>query len=416
MAENQSVRLYADVVYNYSRGVLRGIADYAKMHGGWDFNFSSTTEPDFTSTFARDNVKGVIIQIRRQEQAEKLLASGVAAVNISNVLSPRAALPAVFPDDLATGRMAADYFLERGFRNFAFFGWPDQRFSQLRGEGFAEEIAKAGFTCILAPNPGQFAPPAGGPNADDNRVQRIGALSSLPRPLAVFCCNDSCAKETVRDAIALGLQVPDQVAVLGVDDDEIHCELSGVQLSSIRLNTEQIGYEAAALLAKLIAGEPAPPEPILISPLEAITRRSSDVLALADGEVAAAVRFIRDRGGREINVEDLLSRTSLSRRSLEMRFRKALGRSPYQEIRRVQLERAKLLLSKTDRPVREIADACGFKEARQLSTAFHDQIGLTPRQYRRRSRRGSVPTAESAATQAAADPASPNPSSDQKSD
>jgi LacI family transcriptional regulator len=384
--------LYADVVYAYSRGVLRGIADYAKIHGGWDFNFISTIEPGFTSSFVRDEVRGVIIQLRRRELGEELIASGVASVNVSNTLSPPAAMPAVFPDDAATGKMAASYFLERGFRNFAFFGPHGLRYAQMRAEGFAAALQAAGFTCAVAhrktDDVGDYAAhPAAGSSSG-----LLEALSTLPRPLAVFCCNDSCAKETVRLATILGLQVPDQVAVLGVDNDEINCELSGVQLSSIRLNTEQIGYEAAALLANMIAGVAAPAEPILVPPAEVITRRSSDVLALADAEVAAAVRFIRDRGGREINVEDLLSRTELSRRSLEMRFRKALGRSPYQEIRRVQLERAKLLLSRTDRPVREIADACGFKEARQLSMAFHDQLGLTPRQYRRRSRRGAAET------------------------
>jgi len=114
-----------------------------------------------------------------------------------------------------------------------------------------------------------------------------------------------------------------------------------------------------------------------------MTRRSTDMIALADAEVAAAVRFIRDRGGRDISVEDLLERTQVSRRSLEMRFRKALDRSPHQEIRRVQIERARSLLSGTDRPVREIADACGFKETRQLSTAFQERFGISPRQYRR---------------------------------
>jgi LacI family transcriptional regulator len=203
----------------------------------------------------------------------------------------------------------------------------------------------------------------------------------------MFCADDFCARRTVEDAIALGLQVPDQIAVLGVDNDEINCELSGVPLSSIRLDTERIGYEAAALLASLIAGQSAPTDHILVPPIEVITRRSTDMLALADAEVSAAVRFIRDQGGREINVEDLLQRTKLSRRSLEMRFRKALGRSPYQEIRRVQIERAKLLLTRTDRPMREIADACGFRETRQLSVAFHERIGLTPRQYRRRTGR-----------------------------
>jgi LacI family transcriptional regulator len=367
---------------------LRGIADYAKLHGGWDFNFSSIIEPGFTTTFARDQVRGVIIQVRQRQQAEELIAAGVAAVNVSNVLTPPAGLPAVLPDDIATGKMAASYFLERGFRNFAFFGTRGFRFVQQRAQGFQEALQKAGFNCLIVDRNDEAAEDIPPSSDDADRSARLEALSTLPRPLAVFCGNDSCAKEAVRLATILELQVPDQVAVLGVDNDEINCELSGVQLSSIRLNTEQIGYEAAALLAKMIAGNAPPPEPILIAPAEVITRRSSDVLALADSEVAAAVRFIRDRGGREINVEDLLARTQLSRRSLEMRFRKALGRSPYQEIRRVQLERAKLLLSRTDRPVREIADACGFKEARQLSMAFHDQIGLTPRQYRRRSRRG----------------------------
>jgi LacI family transcriptional regulator len=380
--ENLTVRLYADVVHSYSRGILRGVADFAKMHGQWDITFNQRIDPDFTRTFTQDQVRGVIIQVRRQEQIDKLIASGVPAVNVSNVLPPGAALPAVFPDDVATGRMAAAYFLERGFKHFAYFGFPGHCYSQGRQEGFVQALREAGFTCAVFP---RFGNPAQTPQAEQQ--ERLAALKTLPQPLAAFCRNDTCAKETVHDAIKLGLLVPDQIAVLGVDNDEINCELSGVQLSSIRLNTEQIGYQAANLLAKLMAGQAPPTEPILIPPVEVITRRSTDVLALADTEVASAVRFIRDRGGREINVEDLLERTELSRRSLEMRFRKALGRSPYQEIRRVQIERAKLLLSRTDRPVGEIADACGFKEARQLSTAFHDRMGLTPRQYRRRARR-----------------------------
>jgi LacI family transcriptional regulator len=372
MAENLAVRLFADMVQGFGRGVLRGIVNYAKVHGGWDFSFNSHSEGDFTRSFARDKVRGVIIQITNREHANWLSASGVPVVNVANIVSPPAPFPSVFSDDQAVGRMAADYFIQRGFTHFAYYCSADRRFSTARGEGFATALKKAGFACtILQRTEGKSC-------ADE--------LHDLPQPLAVFCCNDSCAKEAVQDAVAAGLRVPDQVAVLGVDNDEISCELSGVQLSSIRLNTELIGYEAAGLLAKLMAGTPVPSQPILIEPVEVITRRSTDALALEDPEVSTVVRFIRDRGGREINVEDLLQQTSLSRRSLEMRFRKALGRSPYQEIRRVQIERAQLLLSRTDRPVREIADACGFKESRQLSVAFSDRLGITPRQYRRRAR------------------------------
>jgi LacI family transcriptional regulator len=386
--QNLVVRLYADVVHAYSRGILRGIADYSKLHGGWDFNFNPRIDPDFTETFARDQVRGVIIQVRTVEQSRKLLDSGVPAVNISNVLSPPAPLPSVYPDNDAVGRMAASYFLERGFVNFAFCCGSSGRYAQERRESFAQELKVAGHECAFLD----------GSNSAD-AADGTQPLANLARPLAVFCCGDLCAREIIHQATGASLQVPDQIAVLGVDNDEIHCELAGVQLSSIRLNTEQIGYEAAALLARLIDGQAPPNDPIRVPPIEVITRRSTDVLALADTEVAAAVRFIRDRGGREINVEDLLSQTRLSRRSLEMRFRKALGRSPYQEIRRVQIERAKLLLTRTDRPMREIADACGFRETRQLSVAFHERIGVTPRQYRRRAQRESEVHATHAPTE-----------------
>jgi len=374
MSANLRIRLYADVVYSYSRGVLRGISDFAKLRGGWDVEFIPQIDPDYVSTLKRDGISGVIIQARTQEQAEPLIRSGIPAVNVANVLTTPIALPSVFPDDRATGVMAADYFLrEKNLRSFAFCGPADIEYSRLRKEGFCATIAD--HPCVILKRP-----------EDDPSPQRLEVLKSLPRPVGIFCHNDACARAIIREVTSLGALVPDEVAVLGVDDDEIHCELSGVRLSSIRLNTEQIGHEAASLLGRLIAGAPRPQQPILVYPAQVITRRSTDVIALPDAEVASAVRFIRDRGGRNISVEDLLEQTRLARRTLEMRFRKALGRSPYQEIRRVQIERARSLLSGTDRPVREIADACGFKETRQLSTAFHERFGLSPRQYRRKAR------------------------------
>ncbi|HEX4052741.1 MAG TPA: XylR family transcriptional regulator [Tepidisphaeraceae bacterium] len=377
MSPNLCVRLYADVANRYSRGVLRGIADFAKVHGGWDFDFDPRTEPIAASTLTRDQVNGdqvngVLIYLRRHEDGEALVRSGIPAVNVANLLSPPVLVPSVFPDDHAVGAMAAAYFLERGFQSFAYCGSESREYSRGRYEGFGNALKPRTCACV---------------NQDgDDPAHRAQILKTLPRPLAIFCCNDDVARQIVREAIQLGIAVPDEAAVLGVGNDEVYCDLSSIPLSSVRLDTYFIGYEAAAMLRRLMSGESAPLKPMLVPPVEVSTRRSTDVLALADSEVAAAVRFIRDRGGREINVEDLLQRTSLSRRSLEIRFRRAVGRSPYQEIRRVQLERAKLLLSRTDRPVREIADACGFKEARQLSTAFHESVGLTPRQYRRRAR------------------------------
>jgi LacI family transcriptional regulator len=374
MSTNLQIRLCADVVHSYSRGVLRGISDFAKLRGGWDVEFIPLTDLDYASALKRDEVSGVIIQARTHEQAEPLIRSGIPAVNVANVNSTPVDLPSVFPEDRATGVMAAEYFLRgKNIRSFAFCGASDLEYSRLRREGFCATVQP--HPCVILKRPGE-----------DSSPERAQILKSLPRPVGIFCHNDACARAVIREVTSLGALVPDEVAVLGVDDDEIHCELSGVRLSSIRLNTEQIGHQAAALLGRLMAGGPRPGQPILVYPSQVITRRSTDVIALSDPEVSAAVRFIRDRGGRDIGVEDLLERTLLARRTLEMRFRKALGRSPHQEIRRVQIERARSLLSGTDRPVGEIADACGFKETRQLSTAFHERFGLSPRQYRRRAR------------------------------
>jgi LacI family transcriptional regulator len=377
MSNNIKIRLYADMVFSYSRGILRGISDYAKLQGGWDVEFIPRIDSGYTGSFEQDGIRGVIIQARTQEQAEPLIRSGIPAVNVANVLSQPVALPSIFPDDVAVGVMAAEYFLrEKNLRSFAFCG-QDLEYCRLRREGFFKTVHP--HPCVFLKRP-----------SEDSSPMRQQIIQSLPRPVGIFCHNDACAREIISEVTRLGALVPDEVAVLGVDNDEIHCELSGVRLSSIRLNTEQIGYQAASLLGKLIDGAPRPEKPILVEPAQVITRRSTDMIALADAEVAAAVRFIRDRGGRDISVEDLLERTRVSRRSLEMRFRKALDRSPHQEIRRVQIERARSLLTGTDRPVHEIADACGFKETRQLSTAFQERFGLSPRQYRRRAFGGGV--------------------------
>jgi LacI family transcriptional regulator len=380
-----SIRFYADVVHSYGRGVLRGISDYTKIHDVWDIQFASPPKRGIAQALAQEGIQGTVIKLRSYDQAAELLASGTPAINVSNMLSPLPAMPAIFVDDHAVGRMAAHYFLERGFRNFAFIGIIGHRFSDQRGEGFGEVLRQKGFDFTHLPGGVRNAEDTFAPLFGAQRQSRNEILSNLPHPLALFCANDICGKEMISDVRKLGLRVPDQVAVLGVDNDEIFCDLCAVPLSSIRVDSEQIGYLAAEMLAAVMAGKSTSTEPILVPPIEVITRRSTDLLAVNDMEVANVVRFIRERGGRNINVEDLLSRTRLSRRSLEMRFRKALGRSPHQEIRRVQMERAKVMLSRTEGPLREMTDSRSSKEARQIQFMLGDQIRLAPRQYRRRN-------------------------------
>jgi LacI family transcriptional regulator len=178
--------------------------------------------------------------------------------------------------------------------------------------------------------------------------------------------------------------VPDEVAVIGVDNDEILCNLSSPPLSSVDINTQQVGYEAAALLERMMAGRSAPKQPLLLAPHGVVSRESTDVLATEDRELAAAIRHIREHACEGLRVKDFAKWTNLSRREMERRMRKLIGRSPKEEITRIQLERAKRLLTETDLAAGVIGEKCGFVEPKYFSQVFHTKIGLPPGAYRRK--------------------------------
>ena len=200
--------------------------------------------------------------------------------------------------------------------------------------------------------------------------------------------NDDCGQHLLAACLHFGLPVPDQVAVIGVENDELVCELTTPPLSSVILGGEQVGYAAAALLADLMAGKPAPAQPIFLPPLGVLARQSTDVLTNADADLIEVVRFIRNHACQGIRVEQIYSRTSLSPSTLKRRFKQLLGRTPKEEIVRVQLERARELLARTDLSVSDVALKCGFSEPRRLHVVFHQHVGLTPRMYRQKVRTG----------------------------
>jgi LacI family transcriptional regulator len=209
-------------------------------------------------------------------------------------------------------------------------------------------------------------------------------LLALPRPVGVMACYDIRARHVLDACRRVGLAVPDQVAVIGVDNDEFLCDLSDPPLSSVAPDTRRTGYEAAALLDRLMSGrERRRGQAIFVEPLGVVARRSTDVLALGDADVSAAVRFIREHACDGIAVKDLLAEVPLSRRVLEDRFRKLLGRTPHDEIARVRFERVRQLLRETRLPLAEIARRSGFRNAEYLATAFRRQLGTSPNAYRK---------------------------------
>jgi LacI family transcriptional regulator len=212
-------------------------------------------------------------------------------------------------------------------------------------------------------------------------------LRELPKPVGLMAAYDIRGRQVLDACRRVRAEVPDEVAVMGVDNDELLCSLSHPSLSSVVPNPHQIGYEAATMLGKALAGEPLKTETHYVGPSGVATRQSTDVLAINDDAVAFALRFIRDHACQGIKVDDILKEMPMARRSLERRFQDLLGRSIHSEISRLQLERAKTLLCDTNLTLDEVAQKAGFHHPEYLSAVFKKQLGTTPGKFRKGSAR-----------------------------
>lgn len=263
-----------------------------------------------------------------------------------------------------------------------FIGHPRHLYSTQREAGFRQGLSPHGQppSCFYE-RPSVTYRQRGHMLAVQEGLQRW--VQSLPKPVGIFACHDVWGLQVVEACRLAELRVPEDVAIIGVDNDDLLCELARPSLSSVAVPAERIGYEAAALLERLLRRAKPPRQPILIPSSGIVARQSSDVLALRDSDVAAAVRFIRDHAHQPLCVADVLREVPVGRRSLERRFRAALNRGLWEEIRRVHMDRAKQLLATTVQPVAEVADKAGFSDVQQLSRVFRQETGLTPSAYRR---------------------------------
>jgi LacI family transcriptional regulator len=320
----------------------------------------------------------------RDDLAHFILASGLPAVEISMVRND-IPLPRVEGANDQIGRLAAEHFLERGFRHFAWAPMLDDVVNAERHRGFAGRLAKAGCTCHLLP-------PAdtrrGDPTTRDWATRRkllMRELAHLPKPLAVFGYNDCVAADIIDACNDASLLVPEAVAVLGVDNDALICECIPVPLSSVCHDLEGMAYQAAALLDRLMAGRKPPKKVIRVPPKGLVTRRSTDILAVDNLQVARALRYIRDHYANPLlGVDDVVAATSVSRRPLEKAFRRELKRTINDEIVRARLTRVKDLLANSSLKVGEIAAASGFARPNQLFRSFRKHTGHSPKAYRAR--------------------------------
>jgi LacI family transcriptional regulator len=294
-------------------------------------------------------------------------------------------------DDKRVGEQAAKHFLEKGYRQFAFVG-SDITCSHLRAAGFRSEIERAGFSCALLDQEFESTFKGRGWDNLDREGQLVNWLNTLQRPLALLACNDIRARAIAQVCRNQGIRVPEDIAILGVDNDDLECTLSDPPLSSVVIPWRRIGYEAAAMLDRILDGDgQIQPQEITIPPVGVVERQSTDSISVSDPDVAAAVRYIRQHAHERTSVDDILREVPIGRRSLEKRFRAVLKRSPLDEIRRVHIERAKQLLAMTELSIPEVARASGFGGSTWFSEAFHAQAGQSPAQYRKRFQR-TTPT------------------------
>jgi LacI family transcriptional regulator len=290
----------------------------------------------------------------------------------------------IVPDDQAIGRMAAAHLLERGIRHFAFVGYDRMYWSRLRQESFSQALAAAGRTCTVFKQTQDLRLRIW------RREQMVLAewLKTLSRPVGLMACNDDRARQVVDACATAGLCIPEEAAVLGVDNDELVCNLSNPPISSISLGLEDAGYRAAMLLDELMAASKGrqirSPAQILVSPIAVVARQSTDVTAIEDPCVMQALLFIRENSRRPLQIDDVVHRTAISRRSLFDKFRRAVGCTVHQYIKRTRMARIEELLLGTSHSVGEIAEMLGFAGLDHITLFFRSVKGMTPQMFRTR--------------------------------
>ncbi|MFG0248491.1 MAG: substrate-binding domain-containing protein [Phycisphaeraceae bacterium JB051] len=293
--------------------------------------------------------------------------------------------PLVASNDRAIGQMAGQYLMSLGLSHFAFCStgrWP---FAEDRLEGFMQALRGM----QNGPIAHYFGSDHTLSQSVDFEQQVSNWIKQLPRPCGMFCANDATGIELIRIARLAGIHIPGDLAVLGVDDDEMYCEFSEVPLSSIAQPLQTIGYEAARLMDLYLQDADRNPQTIRLPPVKVVRRASSDMLAIADPDVSKALRLIREHATQDINVTWVVKQWSVNRRSLERRFTKHVGHSLLDEIHRVRFEHAKHLLADTSQSLKQVASSSGFNDARYMATSFRQKLGISPSEYRKQFHQGA---------------------------
>lgn len=384
------VMLLLEMSNKINRDRLQGVLRYERIYGPWRLQIveGKRFEQPFRD-LASIGVSGVIAGTTLTDLLEPVMRSRVPTV-LFDPLDPRAlrAHPSLrystlCCDSLGVGRMGAEYLIEQGFRSFAFVSdiW-DSNWAVRRRDGFVRRLADAGFNAHVYEALHAAA-------RSDWSVEQKGLaswLARLPKPVGVMAANDVRGRQVLDTCVGAGLSVPDQVAVLGVDNDELICATTNPPLSSILRDTEGSGYYAAQILDRMMRGKNRKSESLVYHPLRVVARQSTERLQFTDRLAVRAVEFIRLNAGIGMRVSDVVKHLNVSRRLAELRFRQAVGHSIHDELQGARLAQVRRLLLETDLSVAEITEHCGYESESYLGLVFRKQFGSTMRQFRKVSR------------------------------
>lgn len=385
MEEAHKIILLVDLSESYGRNLIRGINRYSDSHSPASFCkmppfFRETYGIEGILKFAREwGADGIIGQFYNTDEIDGLIKAGLYIIAVDFQEKFRQ-IPNISGAYRKSGEMAAHYFLSKGYKNFGFYGFHQTVWSREREEGFYAILLKNGFEASV------FTPAAVSSHNfwyyQPSPLQDW--LLSLKKPVAIFACDDNRNEHLVEAAKLANLHIPEEIALLGVDNDEIICQYSSPPLSSIQQDEENAGYRAASLMARMIKEKKLICEDIHVEPLRVVTRQSTDMLAVEDEYIRKALIFIHNNLDNEIYVDDVAKQVLLSRRALEKRFLKATGRTVYQEIQNKRIEKVVSLLLESNLSIQDIAIKCGYQDSKNLSRIFSSIHKLSPSQYRKK--------------------------------
>lgn len=376
------VALLIETSRSHGRELLMGVRQHIAECEPWSiFMMPRALNSEMPEWLSRWKGDGILTRTTSQTVANAIKKLKIPAVELRST-KLKHDFPFVGVDNKLIGEMIATHFLERGLRNFGLYGVSNETYFEERSNDYIRCVNENGFEV----NEFHAREDSEIPKAwEKNQADVAKWLKALPKPVGIMACTDQLGFWLLDACHRAGISVPDDVAVVGVENDDMLCTMSTPPLSSVSFNSKRIGYEAASLLSQMMKGKSVHESTIELPPLGLVTRQSSDVIAVEDGEIGRALRFIRENAHRGIQVMDILKEVPISRTALERRMKSAIGRSPKEEILRNQISQAKDLLLKTELTLSQISHRIGFRHPQYFNTIFKEKVGETPGEYRKQT-------------------------------